>query len=94
MMGNPGFGYPHGGILPTLVDPPADRALAATKPGRPFPTVGLWAASRRPAKKDTLKAHGKVVRLGSAFSTHEAGVEKSNGKLVLSGRGACATTIK
>lgn len=79
--------------LSIVVDPVADWALATTKLGRPFPAADLRVDYRRPAMKGTLKAHGKVVRL-SAFSTREACVEASNGKLILSGRGTYATTNK
>ncbi|MEP9380594.1 PaaI family thioesterase [Aquabacter sp. CN5-332] len=94
MVVNPDAGYTHGGILATLVDLVADWALATTKLGRPFPTVDLRVDYHRPAMKGTLKVRGKVVRLGSTFSTCEAYVEDADGKLIASGRGTYATTTK
>ncbi|TCT06129.1 PaaI family thioesterase [Aquabacter spiritensis] len=94
MVVNPDVGYTHGGILATLVDLVADWALATTKLGRPYPTVDLRVDYHRPAMKGTLTVRGKVVRLGSTFSTCEAYVEDADGKLVASGRGTYATTTK
>lgn len=83
---NPDGGYTHGGILATLIDLGADWAIA-TKLGRPFPTVDLRVDYHRAAMKDTLRVKGRIVRLGSVFTTAEATVEDSNGKLLASGRG-------
>ena len=83
---NPEGGYTHGGILATLIDLGADWAIA-TKLGRPFPTVDLRVDYHRAAMKDTLRVKGRIVRLGSVFTTAEATVEDSNGKLLASGRG-------
>ena len=83
---NPEGGYTHGGILATLIDLGADWAIA-TKLGRPFPTVDLRVDYHRPAGKGTLRVTGKIVRLGSTFTTAEASIEDGNGKLVASGRG-------
>lgn len=90
---NPEAGYTHGGILATVVDLAADWALA-TKLGRPFPTIDLRVDYHRPAMKGTLRVTGKVVRLGSTFSTCEAYVHDEAGKLLASGRGTYATTVK
>ncbi|WP_029006521.1 PaaI family thioesterase [Azorhizobium doebereinerae] len=90
---NPDVGYTHGGILATLVDLVADWAIA-TKLGRPFPTVDLRVDYHRPALKGTLRVRGKVIRLGSTFTTAEAYVEDEGGKLLASGRGTYATTTK
>lgn len=91
---NPDVGYTHGGILATLVDLVADWAIATTKLGRPFPTVDMRVDYHRPAMKGTLKVRGKVIRLGSTFTTAEAYVEDESGKLLASGRGTYATTTK
>lgn len=90
---NPDVGYTHGGILATLVDLVADWAIA-TKLGRPFPTVDMRVDYHRPAMKGTLRIRGKVIRLGSTFTTAEAYVEDENGKLLASGRGTYATSTK
>ncbi|WP_088344739.1 MULTISPECIES: PaaI family thioesterase [Rhodomicrobium] len=83
-------GYAHGGILAALVDLAADWAIA-TKLGRPFPTIDMRVDYHRPALKGTLRVKGKVIRLGSSFSTSEARVEDADGKLLASGRGTYAT---
>lgn len=90
---NPDIGYTHGGILATLVDLVADWAIA-TKLGRPFPTVDLRVDYHRPALKGVLRVRGKVIRIGSSFSTSEAYVEDESGKLLASGRGTYATSTK
>lgn len=90
---NAEVGYTHGGILATLVDLVADWAIA-TKLGRPFPTVDMRVDYHRPAMKGTLTVRGKVIRLGSTFTTAEATVEDASGKLLASGRGTYATTTK
>ncbi|MGU3495280.1 PaaI family thioesterase [Xanthobacteraceae bacterium A53D] len=91
---NPDVGYTHGGVLATLVDLVADWSIATTKLGRPFPTVDMRVDYHRPAMKGTLRIRGKVIRLGSTFTTAEAYVEDESGKLLASGRGTYATTVK
>ncbi len=90
---NPEGGYIHGGILATLVDLTADWAIA-TKLGRPFPTVDMRVDYHRPAVKTRLRAKGRIVRLGSTFTTAEATVEDEAGKLLASGRGTYFTNVK
>ncbi len=90
---NAEVGYTHGGILATMVDLVADWAIA-TKLGRPFPTVDMRVDYHRPAMKGTLTVRGKVIRLGSTFTTAEATVEDASGKLLASGRGTYATSTK
>ena len=90
---NPDAGYMHGGILATVVDLAADWALV-TKLGRPFPTVDLRVDYHRAAMEGTLRATGRIVRLGSTFSTCEASVHDANGKLLASGRGTYSTNVK
>lgn len=90
---NAEVGYTHGGILATLVDLVADWAIA-TQLGRPFPTVDMRVDYHRPAMKGTLTVRGKVIRLGSTFTTAEATVEDASGKLLASGRGTYATSTK
>lgn len=87
---NPDGGYLHGGILATLIDLTADWAIA-TKLGRPFPTVDMRVDYHRPAVKTRLRAKGRIVRLGSTFSTAEALVEDEAGNLLASGRGTYFT---
>jgi uncharacterized protein (TIGR00369 family) len=90
---NPEAGYAHGGILATLVDLTADWAIA-TRLGRPFPTVDMRVDYHRPAVRGKLVAKGRIVRLGSIFTTAEATVEDEGCKLLASGRGTYFTEVK
>jgi uncharacterized protein (TIGR00369 family) len=90
---NPDGGYIHGGVLAALIDLTADWAIA-TRLGRPYPTVDMRVDYHRPATKTTLKAKGRIVRLGSSFTTSEATVEDADGKLLASGRGTYFTQAK
>lgn len=90
---NPDGGYIHGGILAALVDLTADWAIA-TRLGRPYPTIDMRVDYHRPATKTRLKAKGRIVRIGSTFTTSEATVEDEDGKLLASGRGTYFTNTK
>jgi uncharacterized protein (TIGR00369 family) len=87
---NPDRGYTHGGILAALVDLAADWAMVK-KLGRGVPTIDLRVDYHAAAMPGDLVARGKVVRLGGQFSTAEAHIYDSNGKLVASGRGTYFT---
>ena len=87
---NPDRGYTHGGVLATLVDLAADWAMVK-KLGRGVPTIDLRVDYHAAAMPGDLTARGKVVRLGGQFSTAEAHIYDSNGKLVASGRGTYFT---
>jgi uncharacterized protein (TIGR00369 family) len=87
---NPDRGYTHGGILAALVDLAADWAMVK-KLGRGVPTIDLRVDYHAAAMPGDLTARGKVVRLGGQFSTAEAHIYDSNGKLVASGRGTYFT---
>lgn len=79
-------GYAHGGILASLIDTVADYALAA-KIGGPVPTVDLRIDYHRPAQPGELTVEARVIKLGRSFSTAEASVYDSEGRLLASGRG-------
>ena len=87
---NPDRGYTHGGVLAALVDLAADWAMVK-KLGRGVPTIDLRVDYHAAAMPGDLAARGKVVRLGGQFSTAEAHIYDSNGKLVASGRGTYFT---
>jgi uncharacterized protein (TIGR00369 family) len=87
---NPDRGYTHGGVLAALVDLAADWAMVK-KLGRGVPTIDLRVDYHAAAMPGDLVARGKVVRLGGQFSTAEAQIYDSNGKLVASGRGTYFT---
>jgi uncharacterized protein (TIGR00369 family) len=77
--------YTHGGILAALVDLAADWAMIR-RTGRGVPTIDLRVDYHAPAMPGDLTARGKVIRFGSQFSTAEATVVDTAGKLLASGR--------
>ena len=87
---NPDRRYTHGGILATLIDLGADWAMV-TKTGRGVPTIDLRIDYHAAAMPGDLIIRGKVVRMGSQFSTAEARVFDAQGKLLASGRGTYYT---
>ena len=90
MISNPKARWTHGGILGALVDVTADFMIAA-KLGAPAPTVDLRIDYHRAATPGDLKALGRIIRIGRTFSTAEAEVSDSEGKLIASGRGVYYT---
>ncbi|MEC9077591.1 MAG: PaaI family thioesterase [Pseudomonadota bacterium] len=90
MISNPKARWTHGGILGALVDVTADFIIAA-KLGAPAPTVDLRIDYHRAATPGDLKAVGRIIRIGRTFSTAEAEVLDSEGKLIASGRGVYYT---
>ncbi|HEX9463977.1 MAG TPA: PaaI family thioesterase [Alphaproteobacteria bacterium] len=87
---NPDRRYTHGGVLAALVDLAADWAMVS-KLGRAVPTIDLRVDYHSPAMPGDLIARGKVVRMGSQFSTSEAQIVDAAGKLLASGRGTYFT---
>ena len=85
-MVNPERRYTHGGILAAIVDVAADYAIAA-RLGRPVPTIDIRVDYHKPAMPGDLTAKGRVVRIGSQFSTAEAYLYDQQGALIASGRG-------
>lgn len=87
---NPDRRYTHGGVLAALVDLGADWAMV-TRTGRGVPTIDLRVDYHSPAMPGDLTIRGKVVRMGGQFSTAEAHIFDSAGKLLASGRGTYFT---
>ena len=87
---NPERRYTHGGILAAIVDVAADYAIAAIV-GRPVPTIDLRVDYHKAALPGDITAKGRVVRMGSQYSTAEAYLYDSEGALVASGRGTYLT---
>jgi uncharacterized protein (TIGR00369 family) len=87
---NPERRYTHGGVLAALVDLGADWAMVK-KLGRGVPTIDLRVDYHAPAMPGDLTVRGKVVRIGSQFSTAEAHIHDRDGKLLASGRGTYLT---
>ena len=87
---NPERRYTHGGVLAALIDLAADWAMIKTL-GRPAPTIDLRVDFHSPAMPGDLTCHGKVVKVGSQFSSSESFVFDTSGKLLASGRGTYFT---
>jgi uncharacterized protein (TIGR00369 family) len=87
---NPERGFAHGGVIAALIDIAADWALVK-RTGRGVPTIDLRVDYHSPAMPGDLTARGKVVRFGRQFSTAEAQVFDSQGRLLASGRGTFLT---
>jgi uncharacterized protein (TIGR00369 family) len=87
---NPQQRYTHGGVLAALIDLAADWAMVR-RTGRGVPTIDLRVDYHAAAMPGDLTARGKVIRFGGQFSTAEATVEDSAGKLLASGRGTYLT---
>jgi uncharacterized protein (TIGR00369 family) len=82
--------FTHGGILATLIDLAADWALVKHT-GRGVPTIDMRVDYHAVAMPGDLFARGKVIKPGRQFSTAEAQVFNSEGKLLASGRGTYFT---
>ena len=78
---NPERRYTHGGVLAALVDVGADWAMVR-KTGRGVPTIDIRIDYHAPAMPGDLTVKGKIVRMGSQFSTSEAHVYDAQGKLL------------
>ena len=89
-MVNPERRYTHGGILAALIDLAADWAMVR-KTGRGVPTIDMRVDYHRAAMPGDLTARGKVVRFGGQFTTAEAEITDSEGKLIATGRGTYFT---
>jgi uncharacterized protein (TIGR00369 family) len=87
---NPERRYTHGGVLAALIDLAADWAMIKTL-GRPVPTIDLRVDFHTPAMPGDLICRGKVVKVGSQFSSSESFVFDTSGKLLASGRGTYFT---
>ena len=87
---NPERRYTHGGILAALIDLAADFAMIK-RTGRGVPTIDMRVDYHRAAMPGDLTARGKVVRFGGQFTTAEAEIIDSDGKLIATGRGTYFT---
>jgi uncharacterized protein (TIGR00369 family) len=87
---NPDRRYTHGGVLATLIDLGGDWAMVK-KTGRGVPTISLHVDYHAVAMPGELTIRGRIVRMGSQFSTAEAQVFDAQGKLIASGRGTYLT---
>ena len=85
-----GSDWLHGGVVSALVDIVGDYAVI-TELGPGVPTIDLRVDYHSAAMPGDLTVRGKVVRMGSQFSTAEAQVFDQAGKLLASGRGTYFT---
>ena len=83
---NPEQRYTHGGVLAALIDLAADWAMIK-KLGRPVPTIDLRVDFHSPALPGDLSCRGKIVKVGSQFSSSESFIFAASGKLLATGRG-------
>ena len=73
-----------------VVDLGADWAMVR-KIGRGVPTIDMRVDYHAVALPGDLMIKGKIVRMGSQFSTAEASIYSADGKLLASGRGTYYT---
>ena len=84
---NPEWRYTHGGVLAALIDLAADWAMIK-KLGRPVPTIDLRVDFHSAALPGDLSCRGKIVKVGSQFSSSESFILGASGNLRARGRGA------
>ncbi|WP_430445978.1 hotdog fold thioesterase [Sphingorhabdus contaminans] len=87
IVSNPMIGSAHGGILSALIDLTGLYTINALG-GSARATADLRVDFHRPAISGPLRAIGRVVKLGKQLSVAETRIEKADGKLLASGRGA------
>jgi uncharacterized protein (TIGR00369 family) len=87
---NPERRYTHGGVLAALIDLAADWAMIK-KLGRPVPTIDLRVDYHSPALPGDLTCRGRIIKVGSQFSSSESFVFDTSGQLLASGRGTYLT---
>ena len=85
MLGRPGPGALHGGILATLVDVACSMAVIA-QTGDSVYTVDMRVDYLRPATSAEYTVRGEIVRLGRTLATADAQVLAADGKAVAIGR--------
>lgn len=85
-----GSDWLHGGILSALIDVAGDYAVQS-KTGGDVPTVDLRIDYLRPAKRGSLTAIGRTVKVGRRVSVADVEVRDEQGQLVAAGRGVYAS---
>lgn len=85
-----GSDWLHGGIVSALIDIAGDYAVY-TRTGGDVPTVDLRIDYLRPAKRGSLTALGRVVKVGRRISVADVEVRDEQGQLIALGRGVYAT---
>lgn len=93
LLGMPGSGMMHGGILAAAVDATAGLSLLAVI-GRVGPAIDIRVDFHRPMTQGTLKGVGRVLRAGASITSAEATLHDDQGRLVASGRGVFYTATR
>lgn len=92
---NPGFehglGDTHGGIIATLIDNAGWFAVAVHYESW-IATVEMQIRLLEPARREHLRAVGRVVRAGQTLAVAEMDVRTLSGRLVATGSGTFAVT--
>jgi uncharacterized protein (TIGR00369 family) len=85
-----GSDWLHGGVISALIDIAGDYAVE-TKTGGDVPTIDLRVDYLRPAKRGSLIAIGRVIKVGRRVNVADVEVKDETGRLVATGRGVYAT---
>jgi len=86
-----GLGDTHGGIIATLLDN-AGWFAAAVQYDSWIATVEMQVRLLEPAKREPLRAVGRVLRAGQSLAVAEMEVRSLSGRLVATGSGTFAVT--
>jgi uncharacterized protein (TIGR00369 family) len=84
-----GSDWYHGGVVAALIDIAGDYALW-TVVGSGLPTIDLRVDWLRPARRGTLTAVGRSLKVGRTVCTADVEVRDERGELVAVGRGTYA----
>ncbi|MGE0388457.1 MAG: PaaI family thioesterase [Gammaproteobacteria bacterium] len=76
----------HGGVLAAIIDLTGSYTIA-TRTGKPIPTIDLQIDYVRPAIRHTIRAEGRIVKIGRTFSVANATLLDPQGRLLATGRG-------
>ena len=85
------MGDTHGGVIATLLDN-AGWFAAAVHYDTWIATIEMQMRLLEPARKDDLRAVGRLVRRGGSFAVAEMEVRAASGRLVATGSGTFAVT--
>jgi uncharacterized protein (TIGR00369 family) len=85
-----GSDWLHGGIIASLIDIAGDCAVYS-RTGGDVPTVDLRIDYLRPAKRGSLSAIGRIVKVGRRVGVADVEVRDEQGQVVAVGRGVYAS---
>jgi uncharacterized protein (TIGR00369 family) len=81
----------HGGVISALIDIAGDYAIAS-KLGRGVPTIDLRVDYLRPARRGTLRALARAVKVGRTVGVADVELRDASDAVVAIGRCAYSTT--